>query len=96
MGRGEASESLERSSYLITNDWLFYGCEILEGREEDVAPLRAADVLDEAAEFLAQGDENFVFVLNRLCMRGVSTRDRTVCNFYFLTFLGLLRRGGAG
>ena len=50
-----------------------------------MAPLRAADILDEATEFLAQGDENFVFVLDRLCIRTVSTRDQTVYNF-FLTF----------
>lgn len=35
-----------------------------------MAPLRAADILDEVAELLAQGHEDLVLVLDRLCSRG--------------------------
>jgi hypothetical protein len=35
-----------------------------------MAPLGPADVVDKAAELLAQGDEDLVLVLDRLCSGG--------------------------
>jgi hypothetical protein len=34
-----------------------------------MAPLRAADVLDKVAEFLAKGNKDLVLVFDRLCRR---------------------------
>lgn len=34
---------------LVSHHWLLDGSEILQGREEDMAPLRTANVLDEVA-----------------------------------------------
>lgn len=42
-----------------------------------MAPLRAADVLDEVAEFLAKGNEDLVLILDRLCSRK-AVSDRCV------------------
>lgn len=54
-------------SYLVTNDGLFYRGEVLERGEKDVTPLRTSHVFDEAAELFAQGDQDFILILNRLC-----------------------------
>ena len=32
-----------------------------------MTPLWAADILDEATQLFAQGDEDFIFILNRFC-----------------------------
>ena len=53
--------------YLVSNDGFFYGSEIFEGGEEDVTPLRTADILDKATELLAQSNKDFVFVFHRFC-----------------------------
>jgi hypothetical protein len=53
--------------YLVPDGGLLYGCQIFQGREEYMSPLRTANVLDEGSEFTTQGDENFVLIFNRLC-----------------------------
>jgi hypothetical protein len=55
--------------YLVSNGGLFDGCEVLERRQENVAPLRSSDVFDEVTEFFAEGDEHFVLVLDRFCTK---------------------------
>lgn len=62
---GEVAGS--RRDYLVSHDWLLDGGQVFERRQQDVAPLRPPDVLDEAAELLAQGDQDLVFILDRLC-----------------------------
>lgn len=52
---------------LVPHYWFLDGGEILEGRQEDVTPLRTADILDEIAQFLAQGNEDLVLIFNGLC-----------------------------
>jgi hypothetical protein len=61
-------------AYLVSHNGLLYGCEVLERGEQDMAPLGAADVVDEAPELLAQGNEDLVLVLDGLCNRGVLAR----------------------
>ena len=39
--------------YLVPHDWLLDRSEVLEGGQQDVAPLRSTDIVDEAAELLA-------------------------------------------
>jgi hypothetical protein len=56
-------------TYLVSHDGLLYSREVLERGEQHMAPLRAADVLDEVAEFLAKGNKDLVLVFDRLCRR---------------------------
>ena len=56
---------------LVPNHGLLDGGQILERRQQDVAPLGPANVVDEGAQFLAQGDEHLVLVLDRFC-NGIS------------------------
>lgn len=62
---------------LVPHHWLLDGGEVLQGRQEDVTPLRTADVLDEVAQLLAQGNEDLVLVFDRLCspVRGRCTHE---------------------
>ena len=42
-----------------------------------MAPLRTADIVDEAAEFFTQGNKNLILILDRLCpMLESMQRDR--------------------
>lgn len=54
-------------AYLVADDGLLDGGEVLEGGEDNMSPLGAADVLGEAAELLAQGDEDLVLILDGFC-----------------------------
>ncbi len=54
-------------THFVPDDGLFYGREILERRQQDMAPRRATDILDEATELIAQGDEDLILILDRLC-----------------------------
>lgn len=58
-------------AYLVSNDGLLYGGEVLERGEQDVAPGRTSNVFDEVAKLLAQGNQDFVLVLDGLCNRNV-------------------------
>lgn len=66
---------------LVSDDGLLNGSEVLEGGQKDVTPCRAADIFNKAAELLAQGDENFIFILNGLCDAKVSGRADRAGNF---------------
>lgn len=57
-------------AYLVTDNGLLDSREVLKRGEQHMTPLRTANVLDEAPELLAKGDENFVFVLDGLCRPG--------------------------
>jgi len=52
--------------YLIPHNGLLYSREVFEGRQEDMTPLRPANILDELAEFFAQSDKDFVLILDGL------------------------------
>lgn len=78
---------LQPCAYLVSHNRLLYGCEVLERGEQDMAPLRAADVVDKAPKLLAQGNEDLVLILDRLCSRGVLAMDESVRH---------RGRGGAG
>lgn len=54
-------------AYLVSNDGLLYGGEVLERREQDVTPRRASDVFDKVSKLLAQSNQDFVLILDRLC-----------------------------
>jgi hypothetical protein len=54
-------------AYLVSNDGLLYGGEVLERGEQDVAPRRASNVFDEVAKLFAQSNQDFVLILDRLC-----------------------------
>jgi hypothetical protein len=54
-------------THLITDDGLLDSSEVLEGRKENVTPLRAANILGEAAELLAQGNKDLVLILDGFC-----------------------------
>jgi hypothetical protein len=43
---------MENEAYLVSNDGFFDGSKVLQWREEDMAPLRSADILDEAAKLV--------------------------------------------
>lgn len=58
-------------AYLVSNDGLLYGGEVLERGEQDVAPRRASNVFDEVAKLLAQSNQDFVLILDRLCDENV-------------------------
>jgi hypothetical protein len=62
---------IRRCAYLVSHDGFFYGCEVLERGEQDMAPLRTADVVDKAAKLLAQGNKDLILVFDGLCSRGV-------------------------
>jgi hypothetical protein len=69
---------------LVSDDGLLDGGEILQGRKENMSPLGAANVLDEAAQLLAEGNQHLVFVLDRLWRLGYTCQ------------MLLLRWGGGG
>jgi hypothetical protein len=75
-------------AYLVSHDGLLDGGEVLERGEQDVAPLRPADVVDEAPELLAQGNEDLVLILDGFCSGGSHVSDRRVRD--------IGGRGGAG
>lgn len=54
-------------THLVPDDGLLDGSEVLQGGQQDVTPLRAADILDEVAELLAQRDQDLVLILDGLC-----------------------------
>lgn len=62
---------VKSKAYLVSNDGLLYGGEVLERGEQDVAPRRAPNVFDEVAKLLAQSNQDFVLVLDRLCDKNV-------------------------
>jgi hypothetical protein len=78
------SDTCVPCAYLVSHDGLLDGCEVLERGEQDMAPLRTADVVDKAPELL-------ILILNGLCQPGCVSdgwaRDIGV---------GGGRRGGAG
>jgi hypothetical protein len=53
--------------YLVTNDGLLDSSEVLKGRQQNVTPLRTANILDKATKLLAQGNKDLVFIFHRLC-----------------------------
>ena len=62
---------LHPRAYLVPHDGLLDGGEVLERGEQDMAPLRTADIVDKAPKLLAQGDEDLVLILDGLCSRGL-------------------------
>lgn len=66
---GASPRASEPCTYLVPHDGLFYSREVLERGEQHMTRLRTADILDEVAELLAQGNEDLVLVLDRLCSR---------------------------
>ena len=62
-------------AYLVPHDGLLDGGEVLERGEQDMAPLRTADIVDKAPELLAQGNEDLVLILDGLCSRAVLAMD---------------------
>ena len=65
--RGNEGQIEGRASYLVTDDRLLDSSEVLEGRQQNMTPLRTANILDKAAKFLTQGNENLIFILHGLC-----------------------------
>ena len=55
--------------YFVAHEWLLDGGEVLQRGQEHVPVLGPADVLDEAAQLVAEGCEDFVFVFDRFCLR---------------------------
>ncbi len=64
------SDTCVPCAYLVSHDGLLDGCEVLERGEQDMAPLRTADVVDKAPELLAQGNKDLILILNGLCQPG--------------------------
>ncbi|MDA4133032.1 MAG: hypothetical protein OK454_07910 [Thaumarchaeota archaeon] len=54
--RGRAEQSGKTETNLVPHDGLLDGSKVLQGRQKNVSVGRAANVFDEAAELLAQGD----------------------------------------
>jgi hypothetical protein len=65
--RGEALQRWQHETHLVPDDRLLDRSEVLEGGQQDVAPLRAADILDKVAKLLAQRNQDLILVLDRLC-----------------------------
>jgi len=40
-------------AHLVSHDGLLYSREVFEGRQENMAPCRSADILDEASQLFA-------------------------------------------
>ena len=53
-------------AYLVPHERLLNHGEVLQRRQQHVAVLRSTHVLDEAAQLVAQGGEDFILVLDRL------------------------------
>ena len=53
--------------YLVADEWLLNGGQILKRREEHVPILWSPDVLDKVAQLISESSEHFVFVLYRFC-----------------------------
>ena len=50
---------------LVSDDGLLDGSEVLEGGQEDMPPLRPADIFNKVAELFAEGNKDLVFIFNR-------------------------------
>lgn len=64
----ESGRAVAIETHLVPDDGLLDGSEVLQGREQDVTPLRATDILDKVAELLAQRNQDLILVLDRLCI----------------------------
>ena len=62
-----------RKSYLVADDGLFDGGEVLKRGKNDVSPGWATNVLSEATKLLTQGDQNFILIFDRLCKARLDT-----------------------
>lgn len=56
--------SQSRIAYLVSDNRFLDRSQILEGGQQDVAPLRTANIFDEVTQLLTKGNENLIFVLN--------------------------------
>lgn len=54
-------------AYLVPYDGFLDSSEVLKRGEKDMTPLRATDVVDEAAQLFAQSDEDLILIFDRLC-----------------------------
>lgn len=59
-------DTVSTSTYLVSNEWFFYGGEIFQRRQQYVTMFRSTNVLDKISQFLAQCSENLVFIFHRL------------------------------
>jgi len=65
---------MANSTHFVSDDRLLYSCQVLERGEKHMAPRRTADIFNEVAEFGAQGNKDFILILDRLCVTCVSGR----------------------
>lgn len=56
-------------AHLLPDKRLLYRGKVFEGGEEHMGVLWPSNKVDKLAQFLAQGSEHLVFILDRLCTR---------------------------
>lgn len=54
-----------RTTNLFSHQRFLDSCEVLERRQENMAPLWTSDIFHEVTKFLAQSCKNFIFVFDR-------------------------------
>lgn len=52
-------------THLLSHQRFLYGGQVLQGRQEDVAPFRTPNIFNEPSKLFAQRREDFIFVFNR-------------------------------
>lgn len=53
-----------QSSYLVSDNGLLDSSQVLKGREQDMSPLRSANILDKVTQLFAEGNKNLILVLD--------------------------------
>lgn len=61
---------MQTRAHLLSHKRFFYRRKVLQGRKQHVSELWTADILDELAQFLAQGCEHLILVLDRFYAQG--------------------------
>lgn len=56
-------------AYLVPHNGLFYGSKVLKGRQQNVTPLRTADIVDKLSQLAAEGHKNLIFVFDTFCSK---------------------------
>lgn len=55
--------------YLVSHDGFLDSSEVLEGGKQNMSPCGASHVLDKVTKLFAQGNEDLIFIFDRLCIQ---------------------------
>ena len=67
-GREMTLQEVKKRTYLVSHDGFFYSGEGFERGQKDVSVWRTTNVVHEVAEFLGEGKQHFVFIVNGFCI----------------------------